>query len=77
MKFTAKERKVVEMLRQLDPQQNRQFVEYLERQAMANAVTARVSGLGRVRTVPDRRIEKAFGSPPWKLPKKLKPDTPA
>ena len=70
MKLTYIERKAIEMLRQLDEQQRSQLLEYMGRQLIANSVTTRVGSLRRLKTAPDRNIEKAYGAAPWWRSKK-------
>ena len=72
---TTKERKALSMLRRLDATQREDLLGQMERQVLANRITARISGMRRIRTVGNRRIEKAFGTAPqWRL-KKGKPST--
>lgn len=67
MKLTGKERRALRMLRELDSQQRDHILDEMHRHVLANRITARVSGRRRVRTVPDKKIEGAFGkAPPWR-----------
>lgn len=72
MKLTAKERSAITMLRKLDARQREKLLGNMQRQLIANAITARVSGLTHLKLVDDKRIEKTFGAPPWR-PKKRQP----
>jgi len=67
MKLTAKERRAIEMLRQLDTRQRDEALSRLQREVAANGITARVGKLRRLRIVDDKKIVKAFGTAPfWK-----------
>lgn len=72
-KLSAKERDAVGMLRELDVQQRDKILEDIRRAALATRIIAKAGrnagALKRVRSVPDHKIVKAFGT----LPKSRKP----
>lgn len=68
MKLTAKVRDAVGKLLELDVQQRNKIVADIDRAALANRVIAKAGKLKRVRSVPDHKIIKAYGT----LPKKRK-----
>lgn len=68
MKLTAKERDALANLRALDVQQRDKLLGDIQRAALATRVIAKAGKLKRVRSVPDHKIVKAFGT----LPKKRK-----
>lgn len=63
MKLTEKERRTVEALRELDTQQRDGIVAYVHRQRLANNVIAKIARVPRLRTIENRKIEKAYGAP--------------
>lgn len=63
MKLTEKEKRAVIILRQLDAQQREHILGHIQRQFMANRLMQRIAKLRRLRTVEDRKVEKAFGRP--------------
>lgn len=68
MKLTAKERKAIELLRQLDVRQRDELLARIERELAANKITARVGKVRRLRIIEDKKVVKAFGTAPlWKL----------
>lgn len=70
MKLTAKERKALELLRQLDTRQRDEVLARMQREIAANQITARVGKLRRLKVVEDKKVIKAFGTAPiWKSKK--------
>lgn len=67
MKLKPKEQKALELLRQLDARQRDHLLGVMQRQVLANQITARVGGLRKLKIPHDREIEAAFGpAPRWK-----------
>lgn len=69
MKLTAKEREALGQLRELDTQERDKLLADIRRAALANRIVlkaARKAGALRkkIRTVPDHKIVKAFGTLP-------------
>lgn len=62
MKLTEKERRAVEGLRRLDTKQFDGVLAYVQRQALANEIVTKIARVKRLRIVPDRKIERAFGA---------------
>lgn len=71
MKLTAKERKFVEMMRELDEPQRRRLLGDLSRGVLANRITMIVGDLRKLKIPPDTKVAKAFGTPGrWKRRKR-------
>lgn len=67
MKLSAKEKKLIDVLRDLDAQQRDKFLDSMRRQVIANRITAKIAGVRQLRIVDDRKIERAFGAAPhWR-----------
>lgn len=67
MKLTAKERRAVELLRELDAQQRSETLRHIERQVLANRLVTRVVKIRRLKIPTNKKIETAFGPAPiWK-----------
>lgn len=71
MKLTAKEREALAMLRSLDAQQRDALLSEIRRVSLANQIVTnvgrRTGALKRVKTTPDHKIVKAFGTlPTWR-----------
>lgn len=68
MKLTEKEREALSMLRALDGQQRDELLAQIRRASLANNIVSKVArkagALKRIRTAPDYRIVKAFGTLP-------------
>ena len=73
MKLSTKERKAIDMLRELDARQRDKLLDHMRRQVLANRITAKVAGVRRLRTVDDSKIERAFGAAPYWRAKSRKP----
>ena len=65
MKLTLKERRTMAMIRQLDARQREELLLHMERQLIANRLTARVSGVKRLKIVDNKTIERHYGRPRW------------
>jgi hypothetical protein len=70
MKLTAKEREALDMLRELDVQQRDKLLGQIRRAALAHRIVAKVGkkagALKKVRTVPDHKVIRAYGTLPAK-----------
>lgn len=68
MKLTAKVREALELLQELDAQQRDKLLGQIRRAAIANRIIAKAGkkagALKRVRTAPDHKVVKAFGTLP-------------
>jgi len=65
MKLSAKEKKAIDLLRELDAQQRDKLLEEMRHQVLAKRITAKIAKVRHLRTVDDRKIERAFGAPPY------------
>ncbi len=59
---TTRERRVLNMLRQLDPRQRDKMVEVIRSQLAANVAVQRIAGLKRLQIIDNRKIDRAFGT---------------
>lgn len=66
MKMTTKERKALEMLRELEPKQRADILGQMERAVLANRITLKVSGARKLKLATNKRIERTYGLPRWK-----------
>lgn len=73
MKLTAEEKRTVAALRELDSNQRDDIIAYINRQVLANRITARVSGVPELSTVSNRKVERAYGPAPAARPLRGRP----
>lgn len=64
VKLSNTERKAVTMLRLLQIPQREELLAQMERQVIANRISVRVGGLRKLRIPSDKKIERAYGTPP-------------